>query len=471
MNAFPLSISTPEGLPVKTVKATLLKLLEAGAEPVTTFPRDAVRIVDAMAILHSLKTTDGMTYKQLASLILDIIIHDVAADGRVDWVVDTYSNISIKNIEHGRRNTTMGNLETKIRSAEQKVDRQFNKSLFKTELSEFLLNEWARPDYIGQIQQRRLMVTAADKCFCLSANGEAMSKIEVGELKCTHDEADTRMFLHALHIANSGSQTIIIKSPDTDVAVLAISVDHRIPARIILRTGTKLRARYIDLTAIAESLGREVCAALPGYHAFSGCDTTSAFVGRGNAIGLKRLKTDQSFRDTMIQLGRDMDITADLIKAGESAICTLYGRKEHQLDINKVRLDMFGSHTTDPCKLPPCKNASEKHIQRANYQAGIWRRCLDPDPQVPSPHHHGWEVIDNDINIQWIDVSLAPQSVLNCISCKCRSKCDSNRCSCRKNQLPCTGVCGCHEGLCENGKDNPEAAQDDNESDDDSDEY
>ena len=50
--------------------------------------------------------------------------------------------------------------------------------------------------------------------------------------------------------------------------------------------GHKAAPRYIDLTAIAEHLGSDVCTALPALHAFSGCDSTSAFSGWEKKIGL-----------------------------------------------------------------------------------------------------------------------------------------------------------------------------------------
>ena len=35
------------------------------------------------------------------------------------------------------------------------------------------------------------------------------------------------------------------------------------------------------MTAIGQSLGEYVCKALPGMYALTGCDSTSAFVGKG----------------------------------------------------------------------------------------------------------------------------------------------------------------------------------------------
>jgi len=40
---------------------------------------------------------------------------------------------------------------------------------------------------------------------------------------CSHEEADTRLILHAHHAALNGFRSIVIKSVDTEVAVLAIA--------------------------------------------------------------------------------------------------------------------------------------------------------------------------------------------------------------------------------------------------------
>ena len=58
----PLSIATPDGGLIKTVKATLLKALEDNAKPLTTIPPDAALILDAMAILQATKKSASMTY-------------------------------------------------------------------------------------------------------------------------------------------------------------------------------------------------------------------------------------------------------------------------------------------------------------------------------------------------------------------------------------------------------------------------
>ena len=108
---------------------------------------------------------------------------------------------------------------------------------------------------------------------------------------------------------------------DTDVAVIGISVSHRIPAKKIMMTSTKLRARYIDVTTIAETLAEEVCAALPEYHAFTGCDTQVPLYDVARQLVLDLI----ILRNIMTILGQEVTGSTCLFEAGEAAkeICTV----------------------------------------------------------------------------------------------------------------------------------------------------
>ena len=145
----------------------------------------------------------------------------------------------------------------------------------------------------------------------------------------------------------------------------------------------------------------------------------------------------------------------------------MYGNVR-ETDINILRHAMFGSLTTDPAKLPPCKDACDQHSKRANYQAAIWRHCLEAKPTVPSPDGNGW-MIDGEIDVHWMDLPPAPQAILECLSCKCLGKCSSSRCTCKGNGLSCPGACQCRDNLCENRLPMPDVAINELLSDDDSD--
>ena len=57
-------------------------------------------------------------------------------------------------------------------------------------------------------------------------------------LHCDHEEADTRLWLHAAH-AGHNYDNVMIKSPHTDVAIIGISVREKLVGNIFFNTGVK----------------------------------------------------------------------------------------------------------------------------------------------------------------------------------------------------------------------------------------
>ena len=77
------------------------------------------------------------------------------------------------------------------------------------------------------------------------------------------------MFVHAQHAATS-TDNIVLKSPDTDVFVIALACQATIPARLILDTGTGNNRRRIDIAQVAAYLGPRWCKAIIPFHIFTG---------------------------------------------------------------------------------------------------------------------------------------------------------------------------------------------------------
>ena len=99
---------------------------------------------------------------------------------------------------------------------------------------------------------------------------------------CNHEEADTRIFVHVADAVKSGITKILIKTVDTDVVVLAISVVHQLNLNELwVALGVSSSLRYIPAHEIANSLGPQKSRSLPVFHTYSGCDTVSAFHGKG----------------------------------------------------------------------------------------------------------------------------------------------------------------------------------------------
>jgi hypothetical protein len=59
---------------------------------------------------------------------------------------------------------------------------------------------------------------------------------------------------------------------------------------ILFDTGTGNKKKLIDITKLAQQYQQELCTALLGLHAFTRCDTTSAFKGIGKVKPIKTLQ-------------------------------------------------------------------------------------------------------------------------------------------------------------------------------------
>ena len=93
-------------------------------------------------------------------------------------------------------------------------------------------------------------------------------------------------------------------------------------------------------------------------------------------------------------------------------------------------------------QLPPCEDCLFMHVLPANYQAAIWRRCLQSRPFVPSPKGYMWTKDDDGmLAIEWMQGSPAPNAGLQLLSCKCVRSRKLPECTCLTNGMKCTDMC------------------------------
>ena len=451
LGPLPWSLASTDGTIAKTVKSKLAELVEKNVASLDEEPRASQWILDAMALLQSL-THIPDSFSDLAELVFNKVLHTAKRASRIDFVSDLYPEISIKNTERSKR-AKGGTIRIKITGGTQKCPTQWKKFLSdgrnKTALIGCFLKEWTSDKYARKLGEKIIVLNVEEKCYKLQASNEKVLATALPELDSNQEEADTRIFLHAFHGAQNGHSSIIVKSSDTDVEVLALYYRFDIHSRLYILSGTSKRSRIIDVSAVTENLGEDMCRALPGLHAFSGCDSVSAFVGKGKKKAFDLLYLNQElFLQGMQQLGNSHSISEELQDSCEAFTCALYGGAVNS--INEVRYRLFCSKSLQSHQLPPCQDTLNKHIQRANYQASIWKTALEAYSDIPSPVGHGWFIDGSDIMIDWMDALPAPLAVLELLSCRCTTKCSNNRCACFQNKLQCTDACGCDKNTCEN---------------------
>ena len=129
----------------------------------------------------------------------------------------------------------------------------------------------------------------------------------MAELESTQEEADTWMLLH-----KAGYKAVVITAKDTDVFVLCLAFNKDTPFPVYQKCGTQTRKRFLDIDKLTRSMGGNVCDALVWLHVFSGCDTVSAFTGRGKMGALKQIKSDKTYQEAFSQLGHSWEVSTKL---------------------------------------------------------------------------------------------------------------------------------------------------------------
>ena len=440
LGVLPYSLATVDGCLVKTAKSKLLPLLLKDAELLPALPVHDAIVVDAMAVLQSTVPL-GDTFGSLAKQLLSSFLHSVQPGSRLDFVSDQYPTNSIKSLERNKR-ARSGTLLVHISGPNTKLPswKKFMlESTNKVELINFLASTWRAPEYAPYLLDKKLVMNIGDRCVQLSSNdGVSVQRTEVPELQSNQEEADTRMLLHACHATSSGAESVVIRSPDTDVVVIGLWAANQLQCRLVMDIGSGSHRKVFSLTSLAQSLGLAVCNALPGYHAFTGCDSTSSFTRRGKSASFKLVLGGEA--SAMTSLGSTLEPEDQLLRSCEKFVCRMYG-KESYSTVNDLRYHLFcTSALKSYADLPPTDDALLQHVKRSNFQAYLWKHCLSSG-QVPSPHGHGWKIDGDVLSIIWQTRAPAPSALLELAHCGCSTGCSSGRCSCVKSKLPDVGLC------------------------------
>jgi hypothetical protein len=194
---------------------------------------------------------------------------------RVDVVWDQYFSDSLKSAARGKR----GNGVKRRVMPSAVLPTNWSSFLHvddnKTELFHFLATEL---EAIHLVADKVLVVTKGQHAICNPCACTSLADVQ----PCSHEGADTRMFLHAAHAAKVGYTSIAIRTVDTDVVVLAVALQQRIPnVELWIEFVSGGKVRYIHANAIASVLVSTRARALSFFHAFAGCDTVSSFAFHG----------------------------------------------------------------------------------------------------------------------------------------------------------------------------------------------
>src|SRR6218665_642352 len=183
--------------------------------------------------------------------------------------------------------------------------------------------------------------------------------------------------------------------------------------------------------------------ALPMFHAFTGCDTVSAFVGGGKKTCWEVWNKYPDVTEVFNELSKlPPFISNTFLTAIECFTVRLYDFSSHSSSVNSTRRKLFSQKGRTIENIPPTQDALGLHLKRAFYQAGhVWSQALVPLPVLPNPEDWGWALCDGLWQPLWMTLPDAAKCCPELKRCGCGTGCSTKRCRCFKDNLPCTVGC------------------------------
>lgn len=451
LSPVPLSLANANGKMNPSSKADLLPLLTTDLKveitqelPKTDNPTCV--LIDGHALIQSLGKPHGcQSFGDYADVFYKAVIkHLHGSSTRVDITFDRYlGSDSIKSATRSKRTGRLRPIRKLIQGPGVPLPQVWNQFIAmdenKADLAHFLSEE---------ILQRA--TSLRDNCEVVVGGGfhdtvnARSNRREVSSLAANHEEADTRLILHALDAYQRNYKRIAVICRDTDVLLLLLFHLGNLSAEVWMIAGTAKQRKCFPVHSIARNLDSNVIRNVLCFHAFTGCDTTSSFSGFSKKSCWKLF---QKYPTLLGALGRDSDT-----EGAEEFICKLYGGDGTEIvDVDLMRYNLFSKAKKSLDLLPPTKDALELHCRRVNFQAKIWMQACVTHMEVGlAVDTGGWQPGQKGLEAVWTRLPAVPKACVELTTCGCKSKCSTVRCKCYKSGQICIFECSCDAIDCAN---------------------
>ena len=191
-----------------------------------------------------------------------------------------------------------------------------------------------------------------------------------------------------------------------------------------------------------ESLDVGVRNNLLAYHALTGSDTTSQFSGHGKR---STWKTYIEYPKLLKDLGRSQSVHTCMADI-ELFVVKLYSSTSKATSVNALRVELF-HRLRDPEKLAPTQDSLSLHALKSHYQALIWYKAAEANPDHPQPVDFRWDVDETGLSLcpGLMTLPPVPTACTELVTCGCKTTCSNQRCTCRKHNISCSAACSCQE--------------------------
>ena len=165
---------------------------------------------------------------------------------------------------------------------------------------------------------------------------------------------------HALLM--EGAVTVLVRTVDTDVVVILVGKLHDLKAvnahvNIWVAFGMGKNFKFISINRICASLGEQKSRSLPVFYALTGCDTTSAFNGKGKRSAWKTWElcnnaVTPSLEFLSTQPFQQLQDDSTHFRNLERLVIIMYDKSSPLDSVNEARMDLFCKHNRAIENLP-----------------------------------------------------------------------------------------------------------------------
>ena len=319
-------------------------------------------IVDVMHLIRKWSFAKGTKYEQIADFYKVKLSCEVPeGTTSIHFCCDRYQDDSLKSRERKERacGKLLNTFEVRDGFAAPDPGEFFAVSSNKANLQRYICDRWADEP----MEEGITLHLSGGFQNCDNTVKVTHTDVEhVPGLESTHEEADQRIILHAIFVAeHEDVDRTIIFSNDTDVICMALyySSSQHLTNLWIRQDHDK----YMLISMLASSIGQELCRLLPFLHSIGGRDITSFLYGIGKGTWVK---CGKELRLTALSsLGEELfEITDEMLIEAKQLLLLVYGGKLEDISIAQIRAQKFlNSKSTLLKVLPPTKSAFEEHIK------------------------------------------------------------------------------------------------------------
>ena len=175
-------------------------------------------------------------------------------------------------------------------------------------------------------------------------------------------------------ITQDNFRSVLIRSVDTDVVVLAVNAAYRFSVEIFVAFGTGNSFRCTEAHQLAQKLGPEKCIAILLFHSFTGCDTTSFFSARGKMSAWTVWGLFDDVTKVFCALPMNPENIHTEMPVLERFVVLLYHKTNSKLEVNESLFELFSAMNRQIDNIPPTAASLVEHTKRAVLQANIWHQ-------------------------------------------------------------------------------------------------